>query len=317
MADPQRLDTALRAVIVVVLVAIIGIGGWFGYSIYRDGLVAEDATPALRVMKVIRAQVDKNPNDAVLRVRLGEAYLGILAMSQKRPDEARTYFKKVIDLTASDTMSNTSDRRETAYYNLGLLEIGEKNYDTAIGDFKEALRIKNDASDTYYYLAQALVAVDQQDDAMNNLVIALKFDPNFAQAHYALGKLYLAKGDKVNASFHIGKAMAISPKAPEPKALAAQIGDPATFLKTAQAKVTSDPEAALEAAAIAYNLDNGNLVAGKLEGKLLVQLGKNKQALALYTELATAAPNDAEIKSALKALTRSNKKSGTTTTSNG
>jgi len=346
MADPQRFDTVLKAIATVALVAIIGIGGWFGYTVYRDKLIAEDATPALRIMKVIKAQVSKNPNDAVLRVRLGEAYgaagqpqkaieqfnaalkidpkhtgaytdLGILAMSQKRPDEARNYFKKVIELTETDTMSKTSDRRETAYYNLGLLEMSEKNYDTAIGYFKDALRIKNDASDTYYYLAEALVAVDQPDDALNNLAIALKFDPNFAQAHYAMAKLYLARDDKASAAVHVGKAMAISPNAPEPKALAAKIGDPATYLKTAQSKVSSDPEGALEAATIAYGLDNSDLVAGKLEGKLLMKLGQNKQALELYTELAKVAPKDAEIKSALKTLNHGKKSSATTTTSNG
>jgi tetratricopeptide (TPR) repeat protein len=344
MADPQRFDTVLRAMVVVVLVAIIGIGGWFGYTVYRDKLIAEDSTPALRIMKVIKAQVAKNPNEAILRVRLGEAYaaagqpqnaieqfnaalkiepkhtgalidLGVLAQGQNRLDEARAYYQKVIDLTDNTPMEATNDRRETAYYNMGRLEFDAKNYDTAVGDFKAALRIKDDASDTYFYLAESLMQLDQPDDAMNNLAIALKFDPSFAQAHYALGKLYLEKGDKIRASAEIGQAMALSPTAPEPIALAAKIGDPAVFLKTAQAKASSDPKAALEAATIAYNLNNKDLVAGKLEGRLLVQLGHKKAALLQYTGMAKNYPKDAEIAAAVKALSPKSKSGSTTATS--
>lgn len=331
MADPQRFDTVLKGIVTIALVAIIGVGGWFGYTVYRDKQIAEDATPALRIMKVIKAQVGKNPNDPVLRVRLGEAYaaagqpqkaieqfnaalkidpkhtgaytdLGVLAQGQKRYDEARGYYKKVIELTDTSEMSGTSDRRETAYYNLGRLEFDDKNYDTAVGDFKAALRIKDDASDTYFYLASALHELGQDDDAINNLAIALKFDPSFAQAHYALGKLYLAKGDKIRASAEAGRALALSPSAPEPQALVAKIGDQAQFLATAKSKEKSDPEAALEAATIAYNLDNSDLTAGKLEARLLVTLGHKKAAKLLYTELLKAAPKDAEIKAAAKSL---------------
>ena len=150
MADPQRLDTVLKGTIAVLLVGILGLGAWFGYTVYADRKAAEDANPALRTMKVIKAQVEKNPNNAVLRIRLGEAYaaanrsqnaieqfnaalkidpkhtgayldLGMLAMAENRPDEAQTYLKKVVELTADDEMADGSDRREMAFYNLGRL----------------------------------------------------------------------------------------------------------------------------------------------------------------------------------------------------
>ena len=151
MADPQRIDTILRAAIAVLVTAVLAFGGWFGYTVYRDRIAAEDAIPALRLANILRKEVAANPNNAVLRVRLGEALgaagktqqaieqfnaalkiepkhtgamldLGILAMQNKHYDEATTYFKKVVDLTAGDAMANSSDRRENALYNLGLLE---------------------------------------------------------------------------------------------------------------------------------------------------------------------------------------------------
>lgn len=346
MADPQRFDTALKAAIAVLLVGILGLGGWFGYTVYADRKAAEDASPALRTMKVIKAQVDKNPNDALLRVRLGEAYaaadksqqaieqfnaalkidpkhsgayldLGLLAFANERPDEAGNYLKKVIELTESDPMASGSDRREAAFYNLGRLEMRQRSWESAIGYFKEALRIRKDASDTYYYIASCLEAIGQKDDAKANLSIALQFDPNFSQAHYLLGKLFLAEGDKVRASAEIGAALRLSPTASEPREVAKQIGDPADYAKKAHALYPSDPSAALEAAAIAFNLDpRNNIASGKLEAKILLQRKRKKDALALYERIADVAPDDEEVQAAIKRLTPKAKTSTTAAPTN-
>lgn len=339
MADPQRFDSLLRVGIAALLIAILVLAGWFGYTVYTDRKLAEDASPALRTMKVIKAQVSKNPNDALLRVRLGEAYaaankpqdaiaqfnaalkidpkhsgayldLGLLAFASERPGEARTYLKKVLELTDKDPMADGSDRREMAFYNLGRLEIREKNWEEAIGYFKEALRIRDDASDTYYYLASALDAIGQPADAKSNIKIALQFDPNFSQAHYLLGKLLYAEGDKVGASAEVGASLRLTPTAPEPKALAKQIGDPAEFAKQALALYASDPEAALDAATIAFNLDpRNNVAAGKLKAKILLEQGHKKDALAAYKAVVDVVPNDAEAVAAVKRLSP---KTGTT-----
>ena len=332
MADPQRIDTVLKGIIITVLVMIIGLGAGFGYSVYADRKAAEAANPSLRVVNAIKGQVSKDPNNALLRVRLGEAYgsagqsqqaieqfnaalkidpkhtgaytdLGILAMLNNRPDEARGYFKKVIDLTQGDPMADSSDRRETAYFNLGRLEMNQKNWDEAIGNFKAALRIKNDASDTYFYLAQCLAAINQNADAMTNAAIALKFDPNFAQAHYLLGKLYLEGGDRIRAASEIGRAMQLQPDAPEPKTVAAQLGDPAKLYAQAKSLASTDASSAAEAAAVAFNLDAPNQVAaGKLEAALLLKLGKKSSALGVYKKVAAVAPKDAAVSAAIKKL---------------
>jgi tetratricopeptide (TPR) repeat protein len=341
MADPQRLDTVLKGTIAVLLVGILGLGAWFGYTVYADRKAAEDANPALRTMKVIKAQVEKNPNDALLRVRLGEAYaaanrsqnaieqfnaalkidpkhsgayldLGMLAMVENRPDEAQTYLKKVIELTAADEMAAGSDRREMAFYNLGRLAMRQKEWETAIGYFKEAVRIRDDASDTYYYLASSLEAIGQTEDAKKNLLVALQFDPNFSQAHYLMAKLLLAEGDKVGASAEVGASLRLSPTAPEPAKLAEQIGDPAELAKQAAELYPSDPEAAFEAAAIAFNLDPRNsIAAGKLQAQILLDEGRKKDALKVYQRIAEVAATDSEVKDAIKKLAP---KSKTTTT---
>jgi len=332
MAD-QRLDTVLRVVITVLILAILGLGGWFGYTVYADRKAAEDANPALRTMKVIKAQVAQNPNDAVLRVRLGEAYaaankdqeavaqfnaalkidpkhsgayldLGLLAFANDRLGEAREYLKKVVELTGADTMAGTSDRREMALYNLGRLEMRDRQWEQALGYFKEALRIRDDASDTYYYVATCLEAIGQNEDAKSNLAIAMAFDPNFSQAHYLLGKILYAEGDKVKSSEEIGTALRLSPTAAEPKEFAKQFGVPAELAKEAAKLYPSDPDAALESAAIAFNLDpRNNIASGKLQAKILLEQGHKKTALKVYKAIAIVDPKDAEVQAAITKLT--------------
>ncbi|NTU71267.1 MAG: tetratricopeptide repeat protein [Coriobacteriia bacterium] len=331
MADPRGFDTALRTAIAVLVVAILGLGAWFGYNVYTDRKLAEQSTPALRLLGSMKQQVSRNPNDAGLRVRLGEAYaaanqpqkaieqfnaalkispehtgammdLGYIAASQNRPDEARTYYQKVIDLTAGAELADVSDRRERAFYQLGLLEFGAKNFDAAVGDFKSALRIRDDASDTYYYLAHALYKLDQNDEAMRNVQIALQFDPNFSQANYFLGQLYFEAGDLVNASYYAGKSAQLTPDAPEPEALLAKIGNPVELVEEAKAKAESDLDGAIESVTIASNLDPINLEAATLKAELLLKAGDKAAALKAYQAASELDPGNTAIADAIKKL---------------
>jgi len=338
MAVPQRFDTILGIVIAVLVAATLALGGWFGYTVYQDRLAAEDSVPALRLAKTLQAQVKQNPNDAVLRVRLGEALgaagksqkaieqfnaalkiapkhtgafmdLGILAMSNGNFDEAKGYFKKVIELTDSSEMADTNERRELAFHNLGVLAFQQKQYDEAIGNFKAALRIRGDASDTYVYLAQSLEAVGQAQDAKSAVAVAIRFDPNFAQARYLLGKYMLAEGDRLTASSHIGRARELAPEAPEPQKVAEEIGDPAELFAQAKAQVDSDPDAALENSLIAFNLDRkNNIPAAKFAAVLLIKKGDKSGALNVYERAAEVVPTDKELAAAVKKYTPKPKK---------
>jgi tetratricopeptide (TPR) repeat protein len=341
MNDPQRFDSILRILVVALLVVVVAFGGYFGYTVYRDRVAEENSIPALRLAKALQAQVKQNPNDAVLRVRLGEALgaagrtqqaieqlnaalkiepkhtgafmdLGVLAMSAKRYDEAKTYFDKVVEYTSGTDMADANNRREEALFNLGVLAFRQKNYDEAVGNFKAALRIRNDASDTYMYLAQSLEALGQNADAETAVRYALRFDPNFAQGRYLLGKLLLADGNKLSASAEIGRALELSPNSPEPKALAAQIGDPAQLFQQASAEASSDPAAALEAATIAFNLDRKDYIpAAKLAAGLSLAKGDKKGALNTYKRALEVAPTDTQLSAAIKALSAKPKKKTT------
>jgi tetratricopeptide (TPR) repeat protein len=328
----SRFDTVLTAAVAVLVLAVVGFAGYFGYTVYRDKQAAEDATPALRVVKVAQAQVKATPNDAVARVRLAEALaavgrqqeaisqlnaaikinpqhigayldLGLLARQVNKPAQAQQYFQKVVDLTSGSDYQDVNQYRETAFYNLGLLAYADKRYDDAIGSFKAALRIRNDASDTYYYLARALYMNDEVDGAIQNIRTAITFDPNFAQAHYFLGDLYMAKKDKINASYEYYKAASISPDAPEPKQALAKFGTPAQLIAQARSEATTNVAAALDTILIARNVDPENAEAAILHGEILVKKQAWKDALDVYQQAAKLSPKDQSIQDTIKWLT--------------
>ena len=342
MADSERFDAVMRVLVVSLLAAILGFGGFFGYTVYRDRRATEDANPALRTIKESKEKVTRAPNDASARIRLGEAYaaanksqqaieqfnaalkinpkhsgayldLGLLAMASERPNEGKAYLKEVVDLIADkDPMAEGSDRLEIAYFNLGKIEMDQHNYEVAVGYFKQALRIRSDASDTYLYVASCLDAMGQPDEAKRNLDIALRFDPNFSEARYLLAKLLLAEGDKVRAAEELGKSLRLSPSAPEPQELSGRFGDTADYAKKALALAKTDPDAAIDAASIAFNLAPlDNLASGKLQARLLLKQGRKKTALSVYRSIAEVFPNDREVEAAITRLSKT--KAGTAT----
>ena len=100
-----------------------------------------------------------------------------------------------------------------AAYNLGRLAILDERYEDAVAQLKESLRIRRDASDTYYHLALAFKGLDETDAAIEQLELALAFDPNYAAAFYQLGTIYLLEGDDINASYALYQAVRLEPEA--------------------------------------------------------------------------------------------------------
>lgn len=331
MAGSNRLDRVLTILLALMVVAAVGFAGYFGYTVYTDRKNAEESSAAARVAKTLAAQVKKSPNDATLRVRYGEALaaankpqdaieqlnaalgidpkhtgavqdLGMLAMSQNRTAEARSYFQKLLDLTKGSEFQDVNQRREVALYYLGLISMQEKDYNQAIGHLKAALRIRNDASDTYYYLGQAFYMQGETDAAIKQIRTALQFDPNFVKAHYLLGQIYMEQKDLINASYEYHKVAELLPENPEAKKDLEQFGKPADLVKEAQTMMSTDIEAALEKILIARNLDPESAHAAVVHGQILVKRGDGKDALDVYKEALKLDPKNAAIQKIVKEL---------------
>jgi len=76
-AGPEKkksLDRWLTVAITVLIVAIVGFAGYFAYTVWTNYQRDQLTNAPIRLIKGIEAQVRKQPNDVILRVRLGEAY---------------------------------------------------------------------------------------------------------------------------------------------------------------------------------------------------------------------------------------------------
>ena len=331
---PRRLgiDFWLNTGIVILLLGVLGVAGYFGYTVYQDQQRELYSSAAGRIVAALSQQVRRNPNDVTLRVRLGEAFatmgkypkaveqhnaaiklnpkhtgayldLGMVAQLSKRPDEARRYYQKVIDLTEGSQYEAIDTVRETALYNLGVLALDDKKYEDAAGYLKGALRIRKDASDTYYNLARALRGLDDIDGAIQNLEFAISFDPNFAEAQYFLGQLYKEKKDDVNASYAFMRAAQSAPDADPPKEALEAFGPPSEWLdKARKAYAAGDVETALTDVLVTRNLDPKNFAAAKFHAEILVSRGDLSAALKVYKEAAAIDPKNAEVQAKIAEL---------------
>jgi tetratricopeptide (TPR) repeat protein len=329
----NRLDSSLNIILLVALVAVIAIGGIFGYTIWQDRQERLKATPALRTINDLAAQSRKAPNNVPLHVRLGEAYaaagmstqairqlqiatkldpkhtgawldLGMIAMNEKKYPEAKGYFTKVVDLTTGADFQNINNRRENALYGLGIIGLETKQYEEAVGRFKEALRIRDDASDTYYHLALAYRGLGEDDAAIDQLQLALAFDPSYGAGNYLLGQIYLDRKDLVNASYHFHTASVSAPDSEQVQQALDKIGTAGSWYGKAQTQFKAgDLDQAVESILIARNLDPESASYAKLHGKILVARKDNKDALDVYLQTAKLDPKDAAVKAEIKRLT--------------
>jgi tetratricopeptide (TPR) repeat protein len=329
----NRLDSSLNIILLVALVAVIGIAAIFGYSIWQDRQQRAQATPALRTINELEGQSRKAPGNVPLHVRLGEAYaaagmgakatqqlkiatkldpkhtgawldLGMIAMNEKKYPEAKGYFTKVVDLTAGADFQNVNNRRESALYGLGMIALESKQYEEAVGRFKEALRIRDDASDTYYHLALAYRGMDEDDAAIDQLQLALAFDPSFGAGNYLLGQIYLDRKDFVNASYHMRTASVSAPDSEQVKTALDTIGPASSWYDKSQSQMKAgDLDQAVESVLVARNLDPENADYAKAHAKILVLRKDTTDALDVYLQAARMDPKDAKVQSEIKRLT--------------
>jgi tetratricopeptide (TPR) repeat protein len=326
------LNLWLNLVLALLVIAMLGAAAWFGYSVYRDKQSNIATTAAGRLAALLQEQVRTNPNDVVLRVRLGEALggmgkyadateqlnqalkidpkhigahldLGLVALAAKDPGSAESYFKKVLDLTEGGQYAALDQSRETALYNLGLLSMDKKQYADAAGFFKAALVIRKDSSDTYYQLAKALEGMGEIDGAIQQLEIGINFDPGFAEAHYFLGQLYKKKGDDVNASYEFVRAMELAPDGDPPREAVEAFGPASKWVAKARTDLAGgNLEGALTSVLVARNLDKKSFEAAKLHAEILLKRGALKDALDVYRQAAVLDEKNAEVKAQIAAL---------------
>lgn len=333
MKPTRWLDVAIK----VVLVLVVALGAYLGYSVWSHDRNVDARTPAGRVLTDLEAAVRKKPNDPNLRVALGQALvangrrdqavdqyrealridkkhtgallsLGVLAMQERQFDTAEGHWRKLIDTLEGTEFASKDNRLEQGYFYLGQTLIEQKRHQEAVGYLKEALRIRPDASDTHYSLAVAYRELDSVKKQRQELETTLAFDPMMPEANYDLGILLLAEGDTAGAAERFRLSADRAPNGVDkPRDALKELGDADERFAKAKSLAASDPKAALVEGRIAMALDPQRadiirFVAGQYE-----KAGKKKEAKDLFQQLLDRDASDADAKKAIERLSDSGK----------
>lgn len=332
---PRDYDGIFALAIVGLAIAIIALGSWLGYSVYVQNKMDEASSPAMRALGELADVARQYPSDAAIRVRYAEALatagmydeameqlanaikidpehggayldMGLVAMAQQKYPEAESYFQKVIELSEGGQFQDVSDRREAALYNLGVIAVSEDRWEDAVGFLKGALRIRKDASDTYLHLARAYRGLGEGDKAIESMLVALAFDPNYAEARYELGMLYMDASNEPSAAVEFRRAVDLAPEADPVIEVLGSLGPVDDRVADARkALKDSDAVEALGFATIAVAVEPTNVDALLVYGQAREDTGDVSGAIVVYRSVLEADPKNT---TATKALDRLNAK---------
>lgn len=107
--------------------------------------------------------------------------------------------------TAIELDRTASKRSEWPHYNLGVLQLKAGKGRDAIPHFNEALRIQRAFPEARVQRASALASVGEIKQARADLEALLAEQPEYADAHYQLGRLLAKTGEREKAKEHLSK----------------------------------------------------------------------------------------------------------------
>ncbi len=330
MIDLRRLrllDIALWTAVIAVIV----LASYLGWSVWSQNRQVVEATPASRAVAAIQADLKKKPNNIDLRMQLAQALvvagrereaiaqykavlkvkkdftsalsgLGFIAAKDKDWKTAQGYFQKVTDLLGNTPNADRNRTLETAYYYLGTAQMEQRKYEDAIGNFKAALRIRRDASDTHYALAYSYKQIDSMKKYREELEAAVAFDPKMPEANYDLALLMIQEGDVGQAAELLRTSADAAPDVAKPQQALEDLGPFSKRLASAQSLATTDVKKALVEARVAVALEPDNLEALRLLATLWEKNKNSGKALSTYERVLMVVPNDAAAKKAVERL---------------
>ena len=134
---------------------------------------------------------------------------GLLVIMEKRiPDS----FMKIPGAAPIGGETSGAKNDAEAYYKRGV-EYDEKgDYDKAISEFTEAIRLKPDYAEAYSRRGTAYVYKEDYDKAISDLNEAIRLNPKYEKAYYWRGGAYFDKKDYDRAISDYNEAIRLDPK---------------------------------------------------------------------------------------------------------
>ncbi len=222
----------------------------YGYALWRDKKFEQSANE-------FKAVVTLNPKDGEAQYLLAEslAAAGKKADSDLADQEARKLLSgnnvyaqwktkpdKIPSLIRLKTEYNRANfyrlnRQRSSATNLPPAQtrialqsldrarqlLAEKNDEDALTELQKVLSIDPTLADAHYLHAQLWQRRNDLDTALSAYSAAVYWNPRLVVAHIALGRLYLARGDRARALSHSKTALELDPQNAEALALKKQI----------------------------------------------------------------------------------------------
>jgi spermidine synthase/tetratricopeptide (TPR) repeat protein len=170
---------------------------------------------------------------------------------------------------------------------LGSALADKGEFDRAIAEFREALRLEPDSASAHENLGLALSSHQEPEEAVVHLRRSVQLDPGSGRAHYALAGILLAAGQYEGAIDELRASLRVTPDSVE-------IHDGLGIVLASQGKLdeaVDEFRASLRLRPISAGAHNNLGMALASQGKLDAAIDEFHQALALQPEFAEARRN--------------------------
>lgn len=186
---------------------VFGIGNFVGYKYFWNQF---DETPLLeKQYQSAMEKVQQNPNSAENHVDFGWAlfqkgqYNEALAEYKKATELDENNFRAYLNLAIAYRQVEKTDiaistfqkaielnpKSHEAHYYLGLTYQTNEKYDLALEELELADRLNPGSTQIIFDIGQVREKLGRIDQAKNDYISALQYDPNFTKAQEALNRL--------------------------------------------------------------------------------------------------------------------------------
>jgi len=166
----------------------------YGVALYQHGFLDQAAESFQQV-------IANKPDNANAFYNLGT-----LKLRQNRPEEAKGFLRKTVELRPNFA---------EAWNNLGMLAAQEGQADEAIRDFQESIRLQPAYYTAHMNLGNLYRRQRAFDKARDSLSRAVSLRPDDPDVQYSLGMLCAQVGELEQAAQHLERAISLRPGYPE------------------------------------------------------------------------------------------------------
>jgi tetratricopeptide (TPR) repeat protein len=181
-----------------------------------------------KAIEILRKTIDEYPDNGALRVHLGHLYL-----KQEKLAQARTEYRKALPELYTDgtveqvhfllaqineKLGESGEPEEpkgyVGYRGQGDFDLSKKEYDKAIADYTEAIRLNSNDAASYYGRAYAYACKHDIQKTIEDCTKTLAIDSGKVEVYHLRAQAYWKEGSFTRALADLEKAINLAPSNP-------------------------------------------------------------------------------------------------------